>query len=764
VGGLPICGNLRVLCIGSREDERVDTMFGYTWSFVLVYVCVCLWVRHIKATDPRLDRKQSMGADLEEGMTSEELGLNAGDDVELHGNVEEQQKDDEDDQIAANDILENEKEQHLGMKGLETGIEELDESRRSFQESEPTAETEPDSINAGKKLAVPDMKIGEKLVPDSSPAVEQEVESDDENAESAGALKDQHFDKEIVSPLQSEKDSLGESERNIAFTNYDNNQKQLEEKNRQIESLQAQLMTLGSQNGESSKVVSLAKKNRSLNVSLEKERSKVKKLENQVCELNKEVFEISQAKEKCPQSQVLGTSGNNNSSSSKVADLEIKCDQMRQRVLKATNEAKKLKRLLAQEVGEGPELVGLLQSMASTSNADDPDLAGSWRGRAQKIILLKEKLKRAHSQLARSQGLGTPESKLRPTNVDEKAALQLRSMEFDKRVIMEKLARENEELQSEMASVKRSGNAAKARAKVLENENKRHKEQLKILLKKTENDNALVDALRKEVDRLKHDAIMYRDRSRELEQNTTSTFAFEELKQHSLGQAAQIERQSKILAKMRAEVDRIRKVASSDIVKQTNDELDNQAHAVKSQLLQVENDRLSELVDLFKSKLERAVLDRQSALSKCKTLERSKVELERRLGNIHALRPKRQVRADQLSEMQDRIKIMEEECRSLKNSTKQALAQKDEEINILRELGREIKQAYEKALQSMKQHVERTALAAAQRFQAADSHVDNSLLDDLTADNEILRNQLRDRSLSPTRDKALSPTRSSIAF
>ena len=75
----------------------------------------------------------------------------------------------------------------------------------------------------------------------------------------------------------------------------------------------------------------------------------------------------------------------------------------------------------------------------------------------------------------------------------------------------------------------------------------------------------------------------------------------------------------------------------------------------------MENERLGELCELFKQKLEQAVSDRERAFGRCKALERSKVELERQLGNIRTGGRKRQPAADEISQLRDKYALLAEE-------------------------------------------------------------------------------------------------------
>ena len=66
----------------------------------------------------------------------------------------------------------------------------------------------------------------------------------------------------------------------------------------------------------------------------------------------------------------------------------------------------------------------------------------------------------------------------------------------------------------------------------------------------------------------------------------------------------------------------------------------------------------------------------------------------------------------------------------------------DEEIKILREMGVEVKSAYEKAISEMKRQVQQTAVEAHTKLTQSDSRVDEVLVSQLATDNEYLRKEL----------------------
>lgn len=71
---------------------------------------------------------------------------------------------------------------------------------------------------------------------------------------------------------------------------------------------------------------------------------------------------------------------------------------------------------------------------------------------------------------------------------------------------MERLVEENTKLSQQLAHAKNKGDAAKARVRVLENEQEKLRSQMKILVDKVDTDDQLIDALKMELAQLQQSA------------------------------------------------------------------------------------------------------------------------------------------------------------------------------------------------------------------------------------------------------------------
>ena len=365
----------------------------------------------------------------------------------------------------------------------------------------------------------------------------------------------------------------------------------LEEKDRQIATLQDQLMRAlrgdcavideldasMAVDQRDAKIVDLAKKNRSLHLTLERDRKRATQLqakllqgEDQLRSAQRELqLEQQKAKQALSIEESRMEAERRREDKALLRQLQQQLDSARLKADQAALESKRLKRLLIREVGEGPSLDKVLESLHlhnGSRAAEDlsQELVG-WRGRAQQILKLKSKVKSLAKELeaarkAQPKVGSTQEivgsSQRRGVDVDGRAIEEVKFIERGRRHSMEKLAHEIEEVEEKYQEAKQKADASRARIRVLENENKKMREQMKVLLSKTTNDDALVEALRREIKRLRADYSNVKGKVQLLESGTVSQLAYEELRQHSQSQAVQIERQDELLVKMRRQVER----------------------------------------------------------------------------------------------------------------------------------------------------------------------------------------------------------------
>ncbi|XP_071590656.1 coiled-coil domain-containing protein 13 isoform X1 [Heliangelus exortis] len=253
------------------------------------------------------------------------------------------------------------------------------------------------------------------------------------------------------------------------------------------------------------KIVELAKKNREITAEAESEKAKVKQLNNRVKDLEKELQTAVEkihylgggdAGIKQPALKMiegnLAESPEVKALQEKLTTANFKVMDYRNQLQSAKQELKMTQKLLANEVGENVNIQSLLVN------------SGSWRGRAQQILVLQNKVRELENQLGQNRtrpSLNENDEEFlaltdpRKLSTQEKNLLKIRSLEKEKKETLEKLTGEHDALQKSHEELKKKLEASKARNKVLSNEVKALKGQIVTLLEKGKHDDELIDAL-----------------------------------------------------------------------------------------------------------------------------------------------------------------------------------------------------------------------------------------------------------------------------
>nr|XP_042137906.1 coiled-coil domain-containing protein 13 isoform X2 [Peromyscus maniculatus bairdii] len=302
------------------------------------------------------------------------------------------------------------------------------------------------------------------------------------------------------------------------------------------------------------KIVELSKKNRGLMAESESAKARVKQLTNRIQELE---HELQMAPARPPAKGTTDTedkplrtqTGDRalletpevKALQDRLAATNLKMSDLRNQIQSAKQELRMAQKVLANEVGEDVNIQQLLAS------------PGTWRGRAQQILVLQSKVRELEKQLGQRQNKTAASSSSElPVNPDprkltaqEKNLLRIRSLEKDKQESWEKLASERDTLQTELEELKRKFEGMRSRNKVLSSEVKTLRSQMMTLVEKGRHDDELIDAL---MDQLKQLQDILGSLSVQEESRRTS--------QHHLDQKvnSEAQRSNSLVAQLRAMV------------------------------------------------------------------------------------------------------------------------------------------------------------------------------------------------------------------
>ncbi|KAM5291973.1 coiled-coil domain-containing protein 13 [Ctenodactylus gundi] len=303
------------------------------------------------------------------------------------------------------------------------------------------------------------------------------------------------------------------------------------------------------------KIVELSKRNRMLMAESEAAKTRVKQLRRRVQELEGELQtalarlpakEATSAGARSPRAQMEGRAVQPESPEVKalqdrLAATSLKMSDLRNQVQAVKQELRTAHKVLASEVGEDVSIPQLLAA------------PGTWRGRAQQILVLQSKVRELEKQLGQTRGRSAGAAgDVLPVHADagrlsaqERNLLRIRSLEKGRQEGWEKLAGERDALRKELEEGRTKYEGLRARNRVLAGEVKALRGQVATLAEKGRHDDELIDAL---VEQLKQLQEVLGSLSRQDTEARTS--------RHHLDQQARSEaqRSSNLVAQLRAMV------------------------------------------------------------------------------------------------------------------------------------------------------------------------------------------------------------------
>ncbi|KAF7384766.1 hypothetical protein HZH68_014378 [Vespula germanica] len=301
------------------------------------------------------------------------------------------------------------------------------------------------------------------------------------------------------------------------------------------------------------KIIELSKKCREQTAEIEVFKTKCKTLEgtlaSKMAELENLKHELARSKE-TPESRnsTENVQSVSKEDEDKIKILTEKMQQVQTKLYESKNayaslkqEFNKAQKLLCSEVGENVTVSGLTSQL------------GGWRGRAEQIRLLQQKVSELQLKLSEYDGTVKGSS---ATSLERKNLANLRNAEKERRQQIENSAKELRQAEVALETYKRKLEASKARIKVLENELNTTKANIAVLNEKRYHDDHLIEALNS---RLKSAENKYQEREMDIK-NKEEKLERESIVLKNDLQAAQIQidRLTRKLEEREIEIDKLR--------------------------------------------------------------------------------------------------------------------------------------------------------------------------------------------------------------
>ncbi|KAG7400548.1 hypothetical protein PHYBOEH_005348 [Phytophthora boehmeriae] len=187
------------------------------------------------------------------------------------------------------------------------------------------------------------------------------------------------------------------------------------------------------------------------------------------------------------------------SDGSNEAGVRKLCEELKAKNVALQQELKKTQRALVREVGDDVSLEDII------GNTDCTVSGAHRRGRAQHIVMLKSKVKKLQAQLATAKS-GCTSADVQVSNisavvdVDQRAQQELSGQQIHRQKLVDQLTTQRDDLQERVHRLTRKYDALKARAQILDREKQEMRNKFQVLVEKSRNDDALVDALQRQLE------------------------------------------------------------------------------------------------------------------------------------------------------------------------------------------------------------------------------------------------------------------------
>eukprot|EP01029_Cantina_marsupialis_P012426 TRINITY_DN273_c6_g1_i1.p1 TRINITY_DN273_c6_g1~~TRINITY_DN273_c6_g1_i1.p1 ORF type:complete len:598 (+),score=193.36 TRINITY_DN273_c6_g1_i1:57-1850(+) len=479
------------------------------------------------------------------------------------------------------------------------------------------------------------------------------------------------------------------------------------------------------------RVVDLAKKNKILQMRLNKERGIVAKQAEEIRKLE----QVTSSKVYPQRLRSMSKASPSESPAKppmnpdrqQMQQLNSKIDSLRRKLDSSAAETKKLQAALMKEMGPSVQLKDVLES------------SGSWKGRSEQILALRAKVKSLQEKLQNGGGM---ESSIKSPS-DERAKRGLAEQRRQRQAEQQKAETEMSEMRQELSEQKRKMDGMRARNKIVTKEANEGKMKIKVLLQKTGNDDQLIGALKNQVKEIQEKLKMSEQKRGNPKSEMMSSQNEMMLTKTLNGTQSQVTHQEKLITKLRTENKNMQmRLQSCEVeyksqISQLQDKLRRYSTRLPAgcpaAVAQVEIDRLEELTQSLRKEYNDICSKESRLISRCKELERTCLNLEQQLEN-GGVEPNFDPESSSVQAMRDTIASQRREIEEVKASYHDNLQTINEEM-------KQLKQAHAQQLGDLSDHLD--SYKQQQAGGRLSARRTDAMSQELQNENQYLRMQLQ---------------------
>ncbi|KAK3286393.1 hypothetical protein CYMTET_6053 [Cymbomonas tetramitiformis] len=457
-----------------------------------------------------------------------------------------------------------------------------------------------------------------------------------------------------------------------------------------------------------SKLTELAKKNRQVTLALEREKAKTAKLSSELAQANaqQKLGKQMPPPDADPESiqgicrqmveeaadEAEEARGQMTVWKEKYTAVASRMEKESSKQVQLKADLDKMKRVLKAELGEDVPLERALEG-------------GEWRGRAQQISLLKEKVKDLKEKLLQAGEGGTGAAggaatvagggvtgsgeDAPPVRKAGEALYRknIEKLEKDRKSQIEKLESELDAAREEATAAKKRQDAATARKSAVEAELKSLKGQIHTLIEKTENDDKLINALRTELTKARKQGGGAASEGGSGNSGSASHRAVSGRKEKFVGSSAQalegkLAEQESVIQQLETQIKRQEMIIGA-LQQQVAAGGSGPGNDEDIRVLEVETEKLEELVALFKTRLMEEEATTANLTQQLQNERIKVIDFQRRL---EGSRPSsaREPPQDKVSMLENEVVRQSSQVHRLQEEMTKAAKKAEEELGLYR--------------------------------------------------------------------------------